>query len=140
MSVAVDTNVIVDLVAGEPGCAQAARRALQAAHGQGAIVLCPVVYTELLAYPGRAEAGVEAIVQAMGARVDWVLPKAVWLDAGRAFGAYAQRRRREGEPAPRRVLADFVIGAHAVTVGALLTRDWRLYRQVYPDLPLIRPE
>jgi hypothetical protein len=50
-----------------------------------------------------------------------------------AFQAYAARRRRHGEAGPRRILADFVIGAHALQNGYRhLTLDDRLYQAAFP--------
>jgi predicted nucleic acid-binding protein len=54
-----------------------------------------------------------------------------------AFQAYAARRRRHGEAGPRRTLADFVIGAHALQNGfRLLTLDDRIYRAAFPTLKI----
>jgi hypothetical protein len=56
-----------------------------------------------------------------------------WRLAGRAFQAYAERRRRQRDASARRTLADFVIGAHALANGCrLLTLDDRLYRSSFP--------
>jgi hypothetical protein len=55
--------------------------------------------------------------QDAGIAIDWNLDEATWRTAGRAFQAYAARRRRQGEIGPRRILADFVIGAHAMQKG-----------------------
>lgn len=58
--------------------------------------------------------------------------------AGKRFQDF-RREREKGENA--RVLPDFLIGAHALTLGTpLLTRDPRLYRRYFPDLTLITPE
>jgi predicted nucleic acid-binding protein len=55
--------------------------------------------------------------------------------AGRAFQAYAERRRKQRDAGARRILADFVIGAHASANGCrLLTLDDRLYRSSFPTL------
>jgi hypothetical protein len=55
----------------------------------------------------------------------------------RAFQAYAARRRRHGEAGSRRILADFVIGAHALQNGfRLLTLDDRIYRAAFPTLKI----
>jgi hypothetical protein len=54
-----------------------------------------------------------------------------------AFHAYAARRRRHGEAGPRRILADFVIGAHAPQNGyRLLTLDDRIHRAAFPTLKI----
>ncbi len=56
--------------------------------------------------------------------------------AGLAF-----RRYKAGRGEAKMILADFLIGAHAVTLDAtLLTRDRRFYVKYFPDLPLITPE
>jgi predicted nucleic acid-binding protein len=78
-----------------------------------------------------------AFFEDTGILVDWELDEAVWRMAGLAFKAYAARRRKHGDKGPRRILADFLIGAHAVRRKApLLTLDDRLYRSVFPNLTL----
>jgi hypothetical protein len=58
--------------------------------------------------------------------------------AGKRFQAF-RLVRTASENA--RVLPDFLIGAHALTLDVpLLTRDPRLYRRYFPDLSLITPE
>lgn len=40
-----------------------------------------------------------------------------------------------------KLLADFLIGGQASSMGAeLMTRDPRMYRSYFPELPLITPE
>jgi predicted nucleic acid-binding protein len=70
-----------------------------------------------------------------GIAVDWELPVQIWRSAGRAFQAYAERRRKKRDAGARRILADSLIGAHALTIGyRLLTLDDRLYRTAFPKL------
>ena len=53
------------------------------------------------------------------------------------FQAYAERRRKQRDAGARRILADFVIGAHASANGCrLLTLDDRLYRSSFPTLAI----
>jgi predicted nucleic acid-binding protein len=59
-------------------------------------------------------------------------------DAGRAFRIYAGRRRKQERSPPRRILADFLIGAQARDRGAsLATMDEEHYRTAFPKLDLI---
>lgn len=73
--------------------------------------------------------------------VDWNLGAAVWRTAGARYGAYARdRRRQRGDTGPRRILADFLIGAHAFHLAnALLTSDTRIYGTYFADLKVVSP-
>jgi predicted nucleic acid-binding protein len=71
-----------------------------------------------------------------GIGLSWVLAERVWLNAGVRFAAYAQRRRKAHAGAPRRILADFLIGTHAIDVGALITYD-DFFRSNFPELRVI---
>jgi len=94
-----------------------------------------VVYAELLAVPGKTRAWLDEFLQDVAIAVDWYIEETTWLEAGEAFAAYAQRRREPGD-APRRILADFVIGVHALgQANRLLTADdW--YKTIYKGLRL----
>jgi predicted nucleic acid-binding protein len=48
------------------------------------------------------------------------------------------RRRKQKEAEPRRILADFVIGAHALVNGyRLLTLDAGIYQVSFPRLGIV---
>lgn len=139
MTTAVDTNVIVALWATEPTVASAAQVALEAILEEGPLVIAAPVFAELLAAPSRDPALLESFCAESGIRVEWDLAEAVWRAAGVAYRAYAARRRRYGDDGPRRILTDFLIGAHANKNGyRLLTLDERLYRAAFPSLRIIR--
>jgi hypothetical protein len=96
------------------------------------------VYAELLAGPGRTLNFLQEFIENTGISVDWEMDAAIWRAAGLAFQAYAVRRRRHGDPGPRRILTDFIIGAHAQERGyALLTLDDQMFRTSFPDLKVI---
>jgi predicted nucleic acid-binding protein len=133
--VAVDTNVLIELLAGSPDLARRAREVLDAASARGVIVVSPVVYAELLAYPGRGAEDVTEFLAATRIVIQWEIPPAVWQKAGTAYASYVIRRRASGSERPRRILADFLIGAQAEAAGELLTRDVDFYRVNFPDLP-----
>jgi len=137
MTTAIDTNVIVALWADDPDLSLAAESALEAAYRRGSLVVSAPVFAELIAAPGRTENFVTAMLEENGIAIDWELNEPVWRAAGRAFQTYAERRRQQGEAGPRRLLADFLIGAHAmVRRYRLLSLDERLYRAAFPALRL----
>ncbi len=137
MTTAVDTNVIVALWDGDDQTSGAAQAALDAALERGGLVVSAPVVAELMACPGRSEDFVGAFLEDTGIVVQWNLEEAIWRVAGRALQAYAVRRRRQRLPGPRRILADFLIGAHARERGySLLTLDKRLYRMAFHGLTI----
>jgi predicted nucleic acid-binding protein len=93
------------------------------------------VFAELLAAPSRTEPFLDSFCRETGIAVDWNLGQPVWRAAGRAFRQYAARRKKHRDSGPRRILADLLIGAHAMQNGfRLLTLDDRLYRAAFPQL------
>ena len=135
MTTSIDTNVIVSLWQEDNAISAAAEAAMELAYHWGNLVIAAPVFSELIAAPGRTEAFVTAMLEENRIAIDWDLSEAVWRAAGRAFQGYAERRRQQGEPGPRRILADFLIGAHAQIRGyRLLSLDERLYRAAFPDL------
>jgi predicted nucleic acid-binding protein len=139
MMTAVDTNVIVALWDEDPDLSSAAQAALDDALSRGALVISAPVFAELLAAPGRTESFVSAFFDDTGIAVDWNLRESMWRAAGRAFQRYATRRRERYSQSPRRILADFLIGAHASVLGCqLLTLDQRFYRSAFSSLNIVR--
>lgn len=137
MTTALDTNVLVALWDKDPTLSSSAQTALEAAFHRGSLVISPPVFAELIAAPARSEGFIDSFLEETGIVVDWELDEAVWRSAGRAFQSYADRRRKQGDAGTRRVLADFVIGAHAETRGfRLLTMDERLYRTAFPAITI----
>ena len=141
MTTAVDTNVFQALWSGTPPITAAAQRALERASSRGALVISPAVYAELIASPSRDIEAIEVFLNTARIRIDWLLDSDVWRTAAVAFRGYAQRRRaQERGPGPRRILADFLIGAHAVHhASALLTFDQEIYRAAFPSLTVLVP-
>ena len=137
MITAIDTNVIVALWANDPALSLAAQTALEAAFRRGGLVVAAPVFAELIAAPERTEAFVSTLLEENGIAIDWNLDEPIWRAAGRAFQAYAERRRQQRDHGTRRILADFLIGAHAQVRGyRLLSLDERLYRAAFPTLKM----
>lgn len=138
MTTAIDTNILIALWNEDDSLNSLARSALDAALGRGELVIAAPVFAELLAAPSRNEVFLDSFCRDTGISVDWNLNEAIWRAAGRAFQLYVTRRRKQNDSGPRRILADFLIGAHAVQNGVrLLTLDDRLYRAAFPRLALV---
>lgn len=138
MTTAVDSNLLIALWNEDDNLNTLARSALDAALGRGSLVIAAPVFAELLAAPSRTEAFLDSFCKETGIAVDWNLGEAVWRAAGRAFRQYVARRRKQRDFGPRRILTDFVIGAHAMHNGfRLLTLDDRLYRAAFPRLTFL---
>ena len=139
MTTAVDTNVIIALWDKDDAVNSAAESALDAALRRGQLVIPAPVFAELVACPGRSEAFLDAFLEDTGIRVDWTLDEAIWRTAGLAFQNYAARRRKQRDYGPRRILADFLIGAYALEKRCqLLTLDDRLYRVSFPGITIAK--
>jgi predicted nucleic acid-binding protein len=139
MTTAIDTNVVVALWDRDPALNSTAQAALDEALGRGALIIAGPVFAELMAAPGRSESFLDSFCRETAINIDWSLEESVWRAAGRAFQTYAVRRRRQRDPGPRRILADFLIGAHALEGGyPLLTLDDHLYRTAFPNLTVIK--
>lgn len=138
MPLAVDTNVLLPALRGDasPALVSYLERLLPTP----GLVLCAPVYAELAAAPGVTPAVLDRFLDAGQMHVDFDLSRAVWLQAAAAYRSYADRRQAAGAGWPRRLLADCVIGAHAVLhVDALLTFNGRDFGRLFPDLDLVEP-
>ncbi len=137
MRTAIDTNVLSALWSKEPLAPDIARN-LGNAKTEGGLVVGAPVYAELLAYPKATESFVNGFLADTGIDVDFEFQQSLWLEAGRRFARYARRRRRTAHHGPRRLLADFIIGSHALTqADRLMTLDPKRYKQDFPELKLV---
>ncbi len=135
MTTAIDTNVLVALWDADDALHPVARKALEGLWSAESLLICGVVYAELVGAPLRTEDFIDRFCEETGISVQWDLGESVWRAAGRAFQDYAGRRKKHGGPQQRRVLADFVIGAHAAENRyKLLTADAGVYERAFPKL------
>jgi predicted nucleic acid-binding protein len=141
MTTAIDTNVLAAMFTNASGDGPQALRAFRQAEQRGPVIIAAPVYAELLATPGSAIADVNAFLRQSSLLIDWQMTESMWHTAATAYRGYAERRRAQrNDPGPRRILTDFIIGAHAAHVAtAFLTFDTGIYRASFPSLTIIRP-
>ena len=139
MITAIDTNVLIALWDRDETLNSAAQAALDDAFARGKLIISGAVFAELLAFPRRTEIFLDQFLTETGIAVDWTTDESIWRGAGKAFQKYANRRRKQQAGGPRRILADFLIGAHALEKGyGLLTLDEGIYRAAFPKLQIMK--
>jgi hypothetical protein len=137
MRTALDTNILSALWSNEP-TARDISASLDEARAQGGLVICAPVFAESIAHPSMTQDVVERFLRETGIAVDFDLGEAVWRQAATSFAAYADRRRRSGGDSPKRLLGDFVIGAHALLrADRLMTLEGRRYSRDFPSLRIV---
>lgn len=137
---AIDTNVLVTFFkADKLEDVKIAQSALETASEMGKLIISPIVYAELLAAPRIDQDFIETFLKDTSIHVEWRVSRPVWEHAAKVFKDYAERRRKtKGDTGPRRILADFVIGAHACAfASAFLTFDSKIYRKSFPKLDVV---
>ena len=128
MITAVDTNVLLDVFLPDAHHGPRSAQWLRSAYDNGAILVCDVVYAELVpAFGDRA--GLDGVLRAIGGE-----PSPIDTDIAFEAGVRWRRYRRAGGPR-NRILTDFLIGAHAVAkADAFLSRDRGFYASYFPEL------
>jgi predicted nucleic acid-binding protein len=130
----VDTSVLIDVLAGDPTYSVSSRHALGRASREGALIVCPVVVAELRA-AYRDDAQVRRLLLDLGIHVVDV-DMQDGLDAGRIHRAYLHAGGGRD-----RVVADFLIGAHARNHATrLIARDRGFFRDYFGDLKVWYPD
>ena len=129
---AVDSSVILDVVTADPRHADESEGVPLRASREGQVIACECVPAEILpAFDGP---------DSFEGLTDWQVefapssPQSAIL-AGRNFAAYLQRGG-----ARRRIVANFLIGAHAQTLAdRLVARDRGYLRDYFSGLKLLDP-
>ncbi|HEX8689608.1 MAG TPA: type II toxin-antitoxin system VapC family toxin [Solirubrobacterales bacterium] len=130
----IDSNALIDILAGDPKWGPWSGEALIEALEDGAVFINQIVFAEVSpGFPTAEECEWALEVQGIE-RVPLPWPAAFL--AGRAFLSYRRRGGQKRSPLP-----DFFIGAHAAVERLrLLTRDPAPYRRYFPTVELIAPE
>ena len=128
MITAVDTNVLLDVFLIDQTHGPRSRELLRSAYDRGAILVCDVVYAELVpAFNNRAS--LEGALAEIGAAIS-PINTVIAYEAGARWLQY-----RKAGGTRNRIIADFLIGAHAAEMAdTFLTRDRGFYATYFPEL------
>lgn len=133
MITAVDSSIILDIIVDDDLFADVSEKALRKAHGQGSLIICECVVAEI--YP--AFNSENKFNEFLG---DWQLdfvPSTLASSelAGRHYQLYLNRGGKA-----KRVLPDFLVGAHAfIHADRLLARDRGYLRDYFSHLKVWDP-
>ena len=133
MITAVDTSVLLDVFAADPVFGLRSQQASRGALVDGSLTACEVVWAEVGGFFPSA-GGVRVAMETLGVDYDSTALESA-LAASAAWKRYRERGGRRV-----RLVADFLIGAHAAAqADRLLTRDRGFYRTYFSQLRLLDP-
>lgn len=133
MITAVDSSILLDVLAGDAAHGPLSAAALRQAAADGALIASTIVWAEVIGAHDEPR-NVTTKLDRLGLEL---VPddREVAIAAGRVYRAY----RRSGGTR-RRILPDFLIGAHAqIHADRLLTRDRGFYRSSFSRLTIMEP-
>ena len=129
----VDSNVVLDVVEDESPWADWSISQLSRQAKVHELTINPVVYAEVSPV-FELQAQFDDKLNEMEITYRDLSREAMFL------AGHVHRRYRRAGGARQQMLADFIIGAHAMVLGCgILTRDARRYRNYFPRVPLITP-
>ena len=128
MITAVDTSVLLDVFLPDERHGPTSKERLRDAYDRGVILICDIVYAELVpAFNDRTK--LDAALRQISVTIS-PINTTIAYEAGLRWLRY----RQDGGPRSR-IISDFLIGAHAVTLAdTFLTRDRGFYPTYFPEL------
>ena len=133
MRAALDSSIVLDILLDDPEFCEPSMALLEKYLTEGAVVICPVAYTESAASLFPPSKFIE-VAKEMGLVYE-DFDEEVCTLAAQMWRDY----RLQGGPR-RRILPDFLIGAHAHRrADLLLSRDRGFFRAYFQGLEVVQP-
>jgi len=128
MITAVDTNILLDVFLPDNKFAPESAKLLKSAYDDGAIIICDIVYAELV--PQFADRfSLDDTLGVLNITCSHLDSEIAYI-AGEKWALY----RKSGGKRTR-IITDFLIGTHAmVKAERFMTRDRGFYTSYFPDL------
>lgn len=129
----VDTNILLDVFGADPQHGQQSSLLLRRCLKEGAVHACEVVWVETgTAFP--TQQACKTAMETLTVEFSSITQETALL----AAQVWREYRLKGGKR--ERVVADFLIGAHALLQGnRLLTRDRGFYRKYFKSLTILEP-
>jgi predicted nucleic acid-binding protein len=132
--IAVDSSVLLDVLTDDPRFADASESCLGEALAHNDLVVCDAVVAEVQTLLETRETAMDTLAL-LGLRY---LPS---TEQAAVRAGHMQRRFRDRGGRRERVVADFLIGAHALLqCSGLITRDDGFFRDYFKGLKVIVPK
>jgi predicted nucleic acid-binding protein len=130
---AIDTNILLDIFLADQKFGERSSAILRRCLKEGALSACEIVWAETCAVFPTPEQFMEKM-EILGVSYQSI-DRQTAIMAGKAWHAYRQAGGKRS-----RVVADFLIGAHATqNCDRLLTRDRGFYREYFQGLSILDP-
>ena len=143
MKTAVDTSVLLDVLTGDEAFGRASQEALRKAYDTGGLVASDVVWAEVRAN-FAADEPFETAMGVLGVSFEptkapaAALAGRLWRERSRALKKHSATSGEARQA--KRVVADFLVGSHALLqADVLLARDRGFYRAYFKGLRVVDP-
>jgi predicted nucleic acid-binding protein len=136
MSFCVDTCVLIDIADADPEFGEASAHCLAQRVGAG-LVISPVSYIELAPVFDGSSRLLDEFLVGLGVVCDGDMSEPTRRSAFSAWGRHIAARRAGGSS--RRPVADVMIGALALQHEAIITRNAKDFRTLFPKLHIVTP-
>jgi hypothetical protein len=131
MITAIDTNILLDIFLPDKKFAPKSAKLLKLAYDEGALVICDIVYAELVPQFEERQK-LDDTLRKINVSLSSTDADIAFL-AGERWNLY-----RKSGGIRKRIITDFLIGAHALNKAErFITRDRGFYKSYFPELQIL---